>query len=246
MRLIGISDRGQVVIGNRQGSCSGARGHTRRVWLAKRERARAGLHKQSVGMPVIAAIELENQVAPSKCPCQAQRRHRRFGPRADETHKVDTRKGLFDQLRQIHLGLGWGPVARTARCGILDGGDNAWMSVAGDERAPRSQIVDISIAVGVPDDRAFASSDEAWRSADGTKRPHGRIHSTREVLLRFGEQRLRPGGRRGDAVSHARGPSDRRGTRRQPTPCEPLAGHCSPQRGRPARAASARRPWRST
>ena len=57
------ADGGQVVVRDRQRLRGGGRGHAGRVGLAERQRPRAGLDQQAVGVAVVAAVELEDHVA---------------------------------------------------------------------------------------------------------------------------------------------------------------------------------------
>ena len=72
--------RGEQRVGGRRARDAGARRH------AERRQARAGLHEKLIGVPVIAALELDDLLAPRVRPRHAHRAHRRFGAGADEAH----------------------------------------------------------------------------------------------------------------------------------------------------------------
>ncbi len=56
--------------------------------------------------------------------------------------------------------------------------------MAKDKRPPRTHVVDVLIAVGIPNMRAFATNQERRLAADRSESPNGRVHSTREELFR--------------------------------------------------------------
>src|SRR5437016_3026953 len=111
-------------------------------------------------MAVVPAIEFDEHVPARGRSCQAECGHCRLGTRGDEPHEVDTRKGLFDELGKFELGFGGGTEARTSVSRVMNCGDDAGVCVARDEWAPRGQVVDVTIAVDVPDRRALAAGNE--------------------------------------------------------------------------------------
>ena len=202
MGLEGVTHGRQVVVRHRHRLGSRRGGHTRRIGLTKRQRSRAGLNKQVVGMTVIATVELEDLVAPGEGSRQTQRAHGGFCARADEAHQVDAREGLLDNTRQVELGFGGGAVAGAAGRGLLDGGDHAGMRVTGDQRPPGCQVIDVAVVVDVPDGGAFGTRDEAWCAADGAEGSHGRVDAAREQALRLGKQRSGARGGGSDTFGH--------------------------------------------
>ena len=62
------------------------------------------------------------------------------------------------------------------------------MGVAEDGGPPRSHVVDVALAVDIPQVRAVAARDEARRAADGAKGAHRRIDARRNRALRTGEE----------------------------------------------------------
>src|SRR5215467_14808395 len=110
-------------------------------------------------MAVIAALKLDDVLALGESPGHADGGHGGFGPGADKTHFGDRGKGLNNFLRQ--LGLGWrtGAEACTVAVGILHGFDDRGVSMAQDQRPPRAYVVDVLVAVDVPNPRAFSPHD---------------------------------------------------------------------------------------
>src|SRR5438105_9917850 len=102
-------------------------------------------------MPVIAAVELQDQVAARIRARQTQRGHRRLGDRADEANQVDAGESLLDKPGQLDFGFRRSTVARAAGGGVLNGGDNPWVGVTRDQRTPGREVVDVAVVVDVPD-----------------------------------------------------------------------------------------------
>ena len=119
--------------------------------IPKRRAARAGLHEQAVGVPVIAAVELDEQVAPGGAAGHADGAHRGLGARADQPHHLHRRVGGRERPRPSRPRAPW---ARRSWCrapGRLgDRLDHRRGGVAEDERPPRADEVDVRPAVGVP------------------------------------------------------------------------------------------------
>src|SRR5205807_9233064 len=105
MGLEGVANGNHVVVGHRECVGGSGRRYTWRIWLTKRKWSGAGLDQQVVGMPVIAAVELDNRVAAGESPGQAQGGHGGFGAGADEAHQVDAGEGLLDESAELDFGL---------------------------------------------------------------------------------------------------------------------------------------------
>jgi hypothetical protein len=64
-------------------------GNTGRTRVAEGEQARPGLHQQTVGVAVVAALELEQQVAAGEAARETDGAHRRLGAGADQAHHFE-------------------------------------------------------------------------------------------------------------------------------------------------------------
>ena len=62
------------------------------------------------------------------------------------------------------------------------------MRVPEDRRSPRSNVINVTVAIDIAHARARGVIDEKGFSADRAKRPHGRIHAARNMLQRLGKQ----------------------------------------------------------
>ena len=75
--------------------------------------------------------------------------------------------------------------------GGLDGGNDFRMRVAENRRPPGADVINVFVAVHVPDVRAFGLVDEKRLAADGAKRAHRRIDAAGNVFQRLGKQFFR-------------------------------------------------------
>ena len=155
----------------------------RRIGHAERRRRAAGRHQQAIDVPVVVAGELDDHVAAGEAAGQADRAHRGFGAGVDQPHLLDARHGLDDQLGQLALGLGRRAEARAAASGRFDRGDDGRMRVAEDQRPPGADVVDVAVAVDVPQIRALAALDDDRLAADAAERPRRAVHAARHELL---------------------------------------------------------------
>ena len=62
------------------------------------------------------------------------------------------------------------------------------MAVAENHRPPRTNIVGIALAVGIPQVCAVRFTDEAWGTTHRFEGAHGRIHPTGNAALGTGEK----------------------------------------------------------
>ena len=173
----------QVVVRQCQRELGELLRHAGRAGYAKRGHARAGLHQQRVGVAVVAAVELHDDLAPGSGARQPDGRHRRLGAGADEAHLLDGGKRLGHQRGQIGFGRSGRAEARAVARGLDDGLDDLRIGVAQNQRAPGADVVDVAIAVGVPDVRALAADEERRVAADRTEGADRRIHSAGNELL---------------------------------------------------------------
>src|SRR5688572_14838414 len=56
------------------------------------------------------------------------------------------------------------------------------MAVAGDHRSPRADVVDVALALDVPEMRAGRAGEEQRRAADRAERAHRRVDAARDQL----------------------------------------------------------------
>ena len=124
-------------------------------------------------MAVVSPDELDHLVPAGERAGEAQRAHHRLGPRIDEADHLHARHEPTDQPREIQLQRAWGAEARPAGRGFAQGGQDARVGMAQDERPPRQDIVDIAVSVHVVQERPLAPVDEQRLAPDRLERPYG-------------------------------------------------------------------------
>ena len=133
-----------------------------------------------VRVAVVAALELQDEVAAGESAGEPDRAHRRLGPARDEPDHLHRRHGRDDALGELDLRS---PSARRTwsrlgcrSCRFHDLGPR----VAEQQRAPRLHEVDVAAAVRIDDVRALAPDREPRDAADRPERAHRRVHPSRD------------------------------------------------------------------
>src|SRR5919197_5248137 len=131
-------------------------------------------------MAVVAAVELDDLLASGERARQPDRRQRGLGTGVDEADHLDRRKGLADQLGKLDLAPG-----RRAEAGAVAGAlgnrlDDAGVGVSEDQRSPGAEVVEILIAVLVPDPGAEAPPDEQRVAPDRFEGANGAVDASRQ------------------------------------------------------------------
>src|SRR5207244_1132050 len=102
---------------------------------------------------------------------------------------------LRDQLAQPQLELRGDAEARSVAHHSIERVEYRRGRVAKHERAPREDVVDVFVAIDVPDARARASRHDERLATDSAKRAHRRADAARKELLRPTQQLVRAPGR---------------------------------------------------
>src|SRR5262249_42974475 len=139
----------RIVVAEKEGVFCRPLRHTGTVRDAEGRGAGAGGDEQAIDMAVIAAGKLDDDVAAGGAAGQSQGAHRRLGAGADHANHLDARHRLDDQFGEVRLALSRGAETGALVQGLLDGPHDPRMTVAEDERAPRTDIIEIAIAVEV-------------------------------------------------------------------------------------------------
>ena len=153
------------------------RWYARRRWLSERERTRACFYQQPVGVAVVATFKLDNLRASCKTPRYADGTHRRLSARTDQSHHLHRRHQLDKQTSHLKLGLGWRAKRQPALGHLLHGFDDLWMRMARNHWPPRPDVIDVNIAVDIPNLCAAPALDEGRRAAHRAVRAHRRIYA---------------------------------------------------------------------
>ena len=139
-------------------------------------------------MPVIAALELDDDVAARGGPGDPHRRHRRLGARVHEPHHLERGHAPPHQLGEVDFGGAGGAVGPPPLCRAANGVEHRGLRVAQDQRAPRAHVVEVSLAVDVGEAGPARAVDEERRPAHGAECPDRRVDSPGEHSLRPVEQ----------------------------------------------------------
>ena len=164
-----------VVVFEHQGVLHHLGRHTRASGVAKGGQARARFDQQRVGMAVVATLKLDDLAAACGSACQAQRTHARFGAGADQTHHFHGGHVFQDFFGQLNLALGGRAEREAVERRFLHGLKHSRVAVAQDHGAPRADVVDVLLAVGIPKVSALCALHKAGRAAHGAKGTHGRV-----------------------------------------------------------------------
>ena len=104
----------------------------------------------------------------------AQRAHRRLGAARDEAQHLDVRHPRAHELRELDLEPGRDSEARPARHRLAQRVEHDGGRVAEHERAPREHVVEVLVAVDVPDARPFAALDDERLATNAAECAHRR------------------------------------------------------------------------
>ena len=156
--------------------------HARAVRQAERGHARAGLHQKAVGVAVVAARELEDELALGGRPGHPHRAHRRLGAAVHEPDHLERRHPAPHELCELHLGLARRAVAPPPPGRYLNRLQHCRVSVAQDERSPGADIVDVGPAIDIGEATPGRARDEKGRPAYCTERPDRRVDASGEHL----------------------------------------------------------------
>jgi hypothetical protein len=131
-----MADLNGVVVIQHDGARRRFGRNARRARVAEGEGARAGLDEQRVGVAVIAALELDDELPAGEAACEPERGHGGLGAGGDEAHELERGHEAAEELGELHLGFGWRAEGERARSGFLHRFDDRRMAVAGEHRAP--------------------------------------------------------------------------------------------------------------
>jgi len=106
-----------------------------------------------------------------------------------------------DLFGQLDFALGGGTEREAVERGFLHGFEHGGVAVAQDHRAPGADVVDVFLAIGVPEVGALGALHKAGRATDGTEGAHGGVHATGDDIGGAVEQLLVAVGHVGQGVS---------------------------------------------
>src|ERR1700733_4903519 len=111
-------------------------------------------------MAVVTAFKLDDVFAIREGTGEANGAHGGFGAGADEAHFFDGGVSGEDEFGEVAFGLGGRAEAGAVCRRFLDGFDDGRKGVAEDHGAPGAEVVDVAVAISVPEPGPFAANDE--------------------------------------------------------------------------------------
>src|SRR5205085_9047190 len=101
--------------------------------------------------------------------CQADGAHRRLRARTRHAHHLNGRHGTNDQFSQLRFKFGRSAKREAAAHRFVDCLNDSGMRVAQNEWTPRTDIVEVTIAINVVEIRSFPARNEQGMAAHGAK-----------------------------------------------------------------------------
>ncbi|MNZ50456.1 hypothetical protein D3C78_682440 [compost metagenome] len=184
----GLLDCSDVVERQGQGVLGEVRRHACGAGHALGQGAGAGLDQQAVGVAVVAALELDDAVAPGVAACQTDGAHGRLGAGADHAHHLHRRHQAAHQVGHLGFHGGRCAVGQAVLQLAAHRVEHVRVAVAEDHRAPGADVVDVALVILVNDVGAFGMLEEQRRAANALESADRRVDATGDVLLGLGEQ----------------------------------------------------------
>ena len=169
----------QIVVLQHESVLRHLRRHPRAGRHAESGQTRPGLHQQSIGMAVVAPLELDQQLATRDTACQTDRAHGGLGARTHQSHHFHAGHEPDDFFRQFSLAFGRCAKRKPILNGPLHRLQNSRMTMSQNHRTPGADVIDEPLSVGIPEIRPLGPLHETRRSAHGAKGAHWRIDATR-------------------------------------------------------------------
>src|SRR5262245_28838931 len=136
-------------------------------------------------MTVITACEL-NDLAPLRITTrETQCSHRCFGARGGQSYFSDRRHRRNNQLGKFYFFRRGRTKTRSSSQTLFERFYDLRMCVAGDQRPPRSHVIDILFSICIDHTTAAATLYEQRAAPDRAPCTDGAIHASRNVLLGF-------------------------------------------------------------
>jgi ATPase subunit of ABC transporter with duplicated ATPase domains len=140
---------------------------------------------------VIAAVELDDDVALRETASDAQRAHRGICTARDAAHHFDRGKALVNGFGEPHFELGRRTERQAACRSLLHGVYDFWICVSEDRRPPGTNVIDVFAPSYGDDPAPVRSFDEDWMPPDRAKCTHRAIYSSRKQSLRPSQNLIR-------------------------------------------------------
>ena len=124
-------------------------------------------------MTVVAARELDDGIASGGAAGETDRRHHRLGAGGNESNHFQVWNCRHYEIGQLYFLATRSAKAETGGSGRRHRLDDVGVGVAKNQRAPRTDVVDIAVAIGVEDVAAEPPLVEERVAADRAKGANG-------------------------------------------------------------------------
>ena len=158
-----------------------------------RQSPTARRHQKRVHMPMIAALELHDQITPGESTRQSDRRHRRFRSAAHHPHFFDGGHPLTDRFGHVHLIGIRNAKAHPLLGGVIDRLQHHLGRMPQNGRPPGADIIDERFAVHILNAASFGPPNKERLTTHIAESPHGTVHTSRDVLFGSGKKFLGKG-----------------------------------------------------
>ncbi len=145
--------------------------------------SRAALHQQRIDVAVVAALELDGEVAAGEPARHPQGAHGGLGAGGNQAQALDGGYGAADLLGKLDLALGRSAEAGADLKRLAQRLDYRRMAVAEQQRSPGSHVVEERVAIDVIKAGALAARDEERIAADRAEGAHRRVDPAGHELL---------------------------------------------------------------
>ena len=176
----GIFQRLGVIIGQNDGVLGAALGYSRAGRHPQGGGSGTGGHQQGIDMTVVTAGEFHHLVTPGGTACQSQRAHGCLGATADKAHPFHGWDGPQNQLRQARFSFGGCPEAAALCQGFSHSPNHRRMTVTKDEWPPRTDVIEVAVAIEVKEPGPLAPVDKEGLTPNGTKGAGRAVHAPRD------------------------------------------------------------------
>src|SRR5262245_42711213 len=111
-------------------------------------------------MSVVATFKLQDHRSACEASGEPQRCHGAFSSGVGQTDLFNRRERLANEFRQLNLAFRWSAVTGARFQYLGQSLHHFWMAVSQNQRSPRTNVVDVLIAVDVEQMRSSAFGDE--------------------------------------------------------------------------------------
>ena len=139
-------------------------------------------------MTVITAIKLDDFLPAGVAPGKPDSAHCCFRTGINHADHLNGGHHFYNNVCHLHLKLCRRSITGAQFHSFLKGVDYFRVSMAQYHGSPRTDIVNIFIAIHIPDDTPIRFGNEWWINSHGLTCPYRAIYTTRDTFLGFLKQ----------------------------------------------------------